>query len=280
MKSNARDERIEWRHWSLVGICLAVLPVACRPHAMDVMTDASSHETPPAPTRDPVGGTTLHTLDNPPVTADASASSWVDCVGALHVDVSRGYLLANAQRLSESNPSIGAMSRVADLAPSDLRAFCDWEACVRTNGYRHVCSVNDAGWESCRVCDGGADCDGLPAREDDCVAHAGDTGRASCHVFLLEECLLQRAIRAPGDPRLTEACRLSEAACAGQLPGDLSTQALAARRETDQVTVEECERELVIASALDASGGSASYWEQRFSAWDGGLPGDLDAPSD
>ncbi|MGH7271671.1 MAG: hypothetical protein ACREJ3_14665 [Polyangiaceae bacterium] len=245
------------------------------------MSDAKSQETPPAAARDPAGDATVHTLGDTPVTTSASASSWVDCVGALHVVVSRGYLLANAKRLSESNPSVRATSRIADLAPSDVRAFCDWEACVRTNGYRHVCSVNDAGWERCRVCDGGADCDGLPVSEDDCVAHAGDTSRASCHVVLLEECLLQRAIRAPGDPRLTEACRLSEAACAGQLPGDLSAQAVAARRETDQVTAEECERELAISSPLDADVAAASYWAQRFSAWDGGLPsGDLDAPSD
>jgi hypothetical protein len=135
----------------------------------------------------------LHVLDDPGVSIDASPANWVDCVAALHVVTSRGFKVANAERLGESHSSIGAASRIADLAPSDLRAFCDWEACIRTNGYGHLCGVNDAGWESCRLCNGTADCSGLPA----------DVDRAQCHVALLEECLLQRAIRQPADERVT-----------------------------------------------------------------------------
>jgi hypothetical protein len=168
---------------------------------------------------------------------------------------------------------------VADLAPADLRAFCDWEACLRTNGYGHACYVNDAGWEQCRVCDGSADCSGFPTSQDDCVAHS--PGLSTCHVALLEECLLQRAIRMPNDPRVTTTCSLSAQACAGEVPGDLSSQVAAARHETDQVAVEQAEREFAMGLAADAEApGVGAFWEQQFCMWDGGVPDDLDGGAD
>jgi hypothetical protein len=213
-----------------------------------------------------------------PAAVDGAASSWVDCVDAVHVIFLRDYSVSNAVRLEESHPAIGSATRVSDLAQADLRAFCDWESCVRTNGYAHVCYANDAGWEQCRVCDGGADCDGRPASQDDCVAGASAPGRQACHVELLEECLLQRAIRPPTDARLTQTCYLSAQACAGELPGDLSALAGQARQETRQVAVEQSEREFALTLARDASTPAvASYWQQQFSGWDGGLPVDLAA---
>jgi len=121
---------------------------------------------------------------------------WIDCVGVIHVVQWRGIELANATRFGESNPSLRTVARISDLGASDLRAFCDWEACVRVNGYGHTCWVNDAGFEQCRMCDGSADCDGHAMSEDDCVAHASDPGRATCHVGLLQECTLQQSLRA------------------------------------------------------------------------------------
>jgi hypothetical protein len=99
-------------------------------------------------------------------------------------------------------------------------------------------------------------------------------------VGLLEECILQQAIRGPNDPRVTQSCELSSEACAGQLPGDLTAQALAAQNETSQVTIEECRKELDAAAEV-APDADLSYWEQQLSMWDGGLPSDeADASSD
>jgi hypothetical protein len=190
----------------------------------------------------------------------------------LHVVVERGYGVANAWRLVDTSPEAGPVSRIADLSAHDLRAFCDWDACIRTNGYGHICVVNDAGWEQCRACDGGADCNGAPMSQDDCVAHATDPGIAQCNVALVEECLLQRAIRLPSDSRVTQTCALSEQACAASLTGDLSPQAAAARHETDQVTIEECQRELAISAAIAPDAATVTYWAQQLSMWDGGLP--------
>ena len=114
--------------------------------------------------------------------ADADAGAFLDCVGVLQVQRVRGTLVANARRFGEANAAWRTASRLSDLAGHELRDFCDWEACIRTNGYRHACYLNDAGWERCRVCDAGGDCDGLPMSQDDCVAHATDVGRATCHV--------------------------------------------------------------------------------------------------
>ncbi len=223
----------------------------------------------------------LQLLDNPAPAAAGSPPNWVDCVSALHVTAMRDYAVANAERLAGTRPGIDAGARVADLAPADLGALCDWEACLRTNGYGHICYVADAGWEQCRVCDGSADCSGLPMSQDDCVARAQGPGVATCHVVLLEECLLQRAIRMPTDPRVTITCLQSGQACAGQLPGDLSAQATAARHETDQVAIEQAEREFAGGLATDAEApGVASFWEQQFCMWDGGAPDDLDGGAD
>ena len=55
-------------------------------------------------------------------------------------------------------------------------------------------------------------------------------------------------------------------------------QAAAARHETDQVTVEEAERELALSADSDASPSLVACWQMKLSTWDGGLPsGDLDA---
>jgi hypothetical protein len=220
-------------------------------------------------------------LEDASTSGDVDSANWVDCVSALHVVAMRDYGVANAERLADTRPWIDASARVSDLAPADLAAWCDWEACLRTNGYGHVCYVNDAGWEQCRVCDASADCSGFPLSQGDCVAHAGDPGVATCHVVLLEECLLQRAIRLPNDPRVTTTCFLGGQACAGLLPGDLSSQAVAARHETDQVVVEEAEREFVIGLEADAEpAGVGAFWEQQFCMWDGGAPDDLDGGVD
>jgi hypothetical protein len=57
------------------------------------------------------------------------------------------------------------------------------------------------------------------------------------------------------------------------LSGDLSAQAIAAQRETDQVTVGECVLELVQSSKLLPDGGVEDlvFAEQLLSQWDGGL---------
>ena len=213
----------------------------------------------------------------------AEAQKPLDCVGVLHVRRARGYEVANVQRFGESAPALRTGSRLADLPLGVLRSFCDWEACIRTNGYGHTCWLGDAGWELCRVCDGSADCDERPYSQDDCVTRASTANRSQCHVGLLEECLIQQALRGPADPRVTQACQLSAEACAGQLPGDLTAQAIAAQHETDQVTVQRCSEELDQAARLQPDSSLVAEWRQTLATWDGGLPqGDLDAtaPSD
>ena len=114
--------------------------------------------------------------------------------------------------------------------------------------------------------------------EDDCVAHATDTGRATCHVGLLQECLIQRALRGPADPRVTISCALAMQSCAGVIPGDLSAQALAAQNETNQVTIKVMWRFLNILAQTepDAEAYTISHYGQVLASWEGGLPdGDL-----
>jgi hypothetical protein len=216
-------------------------------------------------------------LDASPVVPDTHAGAWIDCVGELHVLTNRGSRVANAQRYGLPSSAVRLTDRIADLEPTDLKSFCDWEACITSNGYGHTCSVNDAGWERCRVCNGTSDCGGHPLTPDDCVAHAKDPGRAQCHVGLLEECLLQSALRGPADSRVSLSCAQSAEACAGKLPGDLSAQALAAQHETDQVTIQVANEELSIAAELQPDSSVISYWSGRLSLWDGGLPVDVDA---
>lgn len=228
-------------------------------------------------------GARLTTQDIPTSDAATTPDAWTDCISVLHVADIRGCLVANVQRFGETNSALRTTSRISDLASGDLQAFCDWEACLRTNGYDHTCWVNDAGWERCRVCDGAADCNGDPMTQSVCVAHAAGPVRSSCHVGLLQECLIQRSLRGPADPRVTQSCQRSEQACAGQLPGDVSSQALAAQHETDQVTVQLCKGEVASAARLvtdaDVIGQwGVMRWEQTLSAWDGGLPpGEADA---
>jgi hypothetical protein len=258
-----------------VLLLAAVCVVGCSRSTAHAVADAPGRA---SPALGVLSAASSSTPDGATGGLDVAPATWIDCVGVLQVVVSRGYGVSNALRFGTSNPSLRTTARIADLASSDLRAFCDWQACVRTNGYSHVCWVNDGGWERCRVCDGGTDCDGLPTSQDDCVAQA--TGRAQCHVGLLEECILQQAIRGPNDPRVTQSCELSSEACAGQLPGDLTAQALAAQNETSQVTIEECRKELDAAAEV-APDADLSYWEQQLSMWDGGLPSDeADASSD
>jgi hypothetical protein len=256
-----------------VSLFSAVCFVGCSRSASHAVVDAAG----PAQSLGVLSVGSALAPDAATVSLDVAPGTWIDCVGVLQVVVSRGYGVANAQRFGASDPSLRTTARVADLSPSDLRAFCDWQACVRTNGYAHVCWMNDAGWERCRPCDGSADCDGLPTSQDDCVAQAAAQGR--CHVGLLEECTLQQAIRGPNDPGVTQSCEQSDEACAGQLPGDLTAQALAAQNETNQVTIEECATELDAAAQRDPDA-DLSYWQQQLSMWDGGLPADdLDAAS-
>jgi hypothetical protein len=205
----------------------------------------------------------------------------MDCVGETHVRRLHGEEFANVKRFGRENPSLRTTARLGDVAPGDLAKFCDWEACVRTNGYAHTCWVTDAGWERCRVCDSGAECNGEPMNREDCVARVKqDPGRSQCHLGLLQECLIQRGLRGLADRRVTRTCRLSQQACAGELPGDLTAQALAAQHETDQVTVEVCLKELDKAETLTPDAEAIAQWRNDFAAWDGGLPEDaIDAAS-
>jgi hypothetical protein len=184
---------------------------------------------------------------------------------------SRGLRL-HGRRISSTLRVPSPVDRLGDLPLTELRGFCDWEACLRTNGYGHTCWINDAGAERCRVCISSTDCDGAPLTQAEFIAHAREPGRASCHVGLLQACLLQQALRGPGDSRKTQACRSSDLACAGELSGDLTTQAVAALTETDQVTVEECMKEVGMASQLDPDASTIGYWQTQLSMWEGGLP--------
>src|SRR5262249_9001588 len=67
----------------------------------------------------------------------AIPSGSIDCVGVLHVPVLRGYAFANVQRLGDAASSLRTTARIQDLDPQDLRSLCDWESCVRSNGYGH-----------------------------------------------------------------------------------------------------------------------------------------------
>lgn len=220
---------------------------------------------------------------------DAADDAMLDCVGVLLVPQLRGgSFFANTRRYGKDSPALRETTRLADLSDSDLRAFCDWEACVRTNGYNHACWLNDAGIEKCRVCEEAGDCGGFPRSREDCVAHARDPKRAACHVGLLQECLIQRGVRGFGDPRVTRTCWASREACRGQLDGSLVDEARAAQNETDQVSVEALVREVDLAAELepDAAGpnGNIGFWRKELSGWQGGLPtevsdaGDFDVP--
>jgi hypothetical protein len=221
-------------------------------------------------------GVAVRPLETGAIADAAPVAPWIDCVGVLHVVRLRGLRVANAQRFGEDAATLRTTSRLADLSPSDLRTYCDWEACIRANGYGHVCGVNDGGWESCHACGSPAECNGSPMSQDDCVARATDPGRAQCHVGLLQECLLQQALRGPADKRVTRSCKLSQQACAGALPGDLSNEALGAQRETEQVTIEEAKEEaaIVLIAHPDAAAGP---WPPPICVWDGGLPPGEDA---
>jgi|GEM_PF-1354503 len=204
-------------------------------------------------------------------------AGFTDCISILRIAGERGLDVSNVHRFGADDPTVRYSARVSDLPPDTLKSYCDWEACLRTNGYAHACWVDDAGLEQCRVCDGGAGdtCDGFPMGQASCVTQAA--GRATCHVGLLQDCLIQRAIRGFPDSRVTETCRLSAQACAGQLPGDLTEQAQAAAHETDQVTIERVLCDVSAKAALypDTSADYKSSWQQEIlNGWDGGLPAD------
>jgi hypothetical protein len=183
----------------------------------------------------------------------------MDCVDVLRVNAQRGFRAANVHRFGEADDgTLDVDHRLQDLQPSDLGAFCDWQACLMTNGYGHACWVNDAGWERCRVCDASDDCGGGPMSRADCVAHAADPTMVQCHVGLMQECMIQRALRGLADPRVTETCQLSAQACAGELPGDLAAQATAARQETDAVTLQLISENEMAAQQLGDAGAMLS----------------------
>jgi hypothetical protein len=203
----------------------------------------------------------------------------LDCVGILQVRGLRGRSVANARRFSDGG--VRSTHRVRDLSEGELAAFCDWRACITANGYGHVCYLNDAGWERCRPCDGASDCGGGSPNQSECVARVRDDAYAQCHVGLLVECLLQRAIRGPADARSTTACQLSDSACAGTLQGDLSGEVSQAQTETEQIAVDECRDELAQASVLDPDAAAITLWESRLDAWDAssGVEGGWDGPA-
>jgi hypothetical protein len=229
------------------------------------------------------GATECTPKTSQPAVADASptdATGPLDCVDVLRVPTIRGYLFANVRRFGKNNPHLREEARLADLSGDDRSTFCDWEACVRTNGYNHFCAPNDAGVERCRVCDGGTDCQPFPVNRDDCAAHANDPGRGTCLVGLVQECLIQQGLRGFGDSRLTRTCWLSRQACDGRLAGDLSQRARAAQVETDQVTIQEWNREVELAAKLEPDASEVEDWRKRLSAWEGGLPTDVDDAGD
>jgi hypothetical protein len=245
----------------MAGWPIAVLTVvACR-------SGSTASVAPAAPESDEV-----HVLGLPPNDAGAVDATPPDCVGLLHVVANRGLPAANATRFVASNSA----TAIFELEPDDLGAFCDWEACVRTNGYGHTCWLNDAGWERCRVCDGG-DCDGGSTSRVACVAHARDPGRATCQVALLEECVLQRGLLGPADSTRTETCVRSDNACAGQLAGDPATMAVEARHETDAVTATVAEGELARAARLQPDSSFIGSLEQNLAALDAGFAPTVDA---
>lgn len=210
-----------------------------------------------------------------PKTSSNAASDpvdrWVDCVGALGVTQVRGLAASNAKRFGEDAGTLRTAVRIGDLSQEDLSTFCDWEACIRSNGYAHACALNDAGWESCRVCQSTDDCDGRPMNHADCISHATDPGRSQCHVGLLQECLLQQAIRGPADACVTETCQLSAKACAGDLSGDLSAEALSAQHETNQISAEELFREVALKAPFAADPDAAvAALQSTIASWDGG----------
>jgi len=216
--------------------------------------------------------------------AGPAPAGFADCISILQIARERGLNVSNVHRFGVDenlvvDPFVRYSARISDLPPDTLKGFCDWEACLQTNGYAHANWVDDAGIERWRVCDidAGDTCDGFPMDQAACVAQATLPGRASCHVGLLQDCLIQRAIRGFPDSRVTETCRLSAQACAGQLPGDLTEQAQAAAHETDQVTIERVLCDVAAGAALypDTSAEYKSGWQQRIlSGWDGGLPAD------
>jgi hypothetical protein len=271
--------RVGWIVGVVVSVTATGALLSCKPNAGVTLGGAEGGVLLPEVSKRPSSGGRSATSAPWRTSIDGIPDYYIDCVGVTHVLHFRTTGVANATRFGEGSATLRTAARLVDLSNTDLRAFCDWETCIRSNGYHHTCWVNDAGRENCRVCSSADDCNGDPLNQNDCVAHANDVGRAQCHVGLLEECELQQALRGPADSRVTQACALSRQACAGTLRGDLSLQALAAQHETDQVTIEECRRELDVAAGLFADGGDSvvQYWKTRLAAWDGGMPPDQDA---
>ena len=217
-------------------------------------------------------------------TVEDASNAVLDCVGVLQVPQLRGTYFANVRRYGKDSAALRESARLADLPEAELNEFCDWEACVRANGYNHACGLNDAGVEKCRVCEDGGDCSGFPRSREDCGAHARDVGRGTCHVGLLQECLIQRGVRGFGDPHVTRTCWASRAACGGRLPGSLVEEARAAQHETDQVIVAAMGREVDLAAELepDAAGpdGVIGWRRKRLAEWPGGLPSEVSDAGD
>ena len=217
---------------------------------------------------------------------------YTDCVSALQIGGRRGLGISNVHRFGVDenlvvDPFVRYSARISDLPPDTLKSYCDWEACLQTNGYAHANWVDDAGVERWRVCDAdaGDTCDGFPMDQAACVTQATMPGRASCHVGLLQDCLIQRAIRGFADSRVTKTCRLNAQACAGELPGDLTAQAQAAKLETDQVAMESAlcsvENRAARSAYPDAAAEFKAHYLGVLSGWDGGLPADaLDCAKD
>lgn len=204
------------------------------------------------------------------------AQAPLDCVGVLRATATRGTRFANVHRLGRDHAAFRETLRIGDLGPADITDLCDWEACVLTNGYGHTCFINDAGVERCRICDGGVDCANHLASRDECVNSAQLPERRECHIGLRQECLIQRGLRGYPDSRLTNTCHWADQSCTGQLPGDLSEQALYAQRETEQVTIE-----VFAATAKPFADGGLTPFMQKLAQWDGGLPSEIsDAAAD
>jgi len=108
-----------------------------------------------------------------------------------------------------------------------------------------------------------------------CVADATSDGRKNCHVGLLQDCLIQRAVRGFADPRVSDTCERSARACAGSMPGDLTADGQFAADETQQIAVERAVSEFRLTVRPDA-GFDAYYlaWKARLESYNGGFARD------
>lgn len=213
--------------------------------------------------------------------------AWLNpCVEKLQIRVWRGVKASNVHRFRPEDPHVRFEARLGELGDRDLADYCDWEACLAADGYNHECFADDGGAgqrpiERCRVCTPDQPCGGSTSRTA-CVAAAKEPGRDTCHIGLLQDCLIQRAIRGFSDPRVSETCERSARACAGDMPGDLATDGQFAAHETEQIAVERAIVEVRFSAARrdagadagDAGNAPVTEIEEKLATWTGGFARD------